>query len=76
MPRINAHGLAFKYEQQGAGEPLVLIPYLATDHAPGCSLEVFDSPHPAGQWVPSGENLGHQHCKPLAQKARPTQICM
>jgi hypothetical protein len=24
------------------------------------SLEVFDLPHPAGQWVPSGENLGHQ----------------
>jgi hypothetical protein len=23
-------------------------------------LEVFDLPHPAGQWVPSGENLGHQ----------------
>jgi hypothetical protein len=24
------------------------------------SLEVFDLAHPAGQWVPSGENLGHQ----------------
>src|SRR5215475_12343248 len=23
-------------------------------------LEVFDLPHPAGQWVPSRENLGHQ----------------
>ena len=23
-------------------------------------LEVFDLRHPAGQWVPSGENLGHQ----------------
>ena len=23
------------------------------------SLEVFDLPHPAGQWVPSGINLGH-----------------
>jgi len=23
------------------------------------SLEVFDLAHPAGQWVPSGENLGH-----------------
>jgi hypothetical protein len=23
-------------------------------------LEVFDLPHPAGQWVPSGEILGHQ----------------
>jgi hypothetical protein len=25
------------------------------------SLEVVDLAHPAGQWVPSGENLGHQH---------------
>ena len=24
------------------------------------SLEVFDLAHPAGQWVPSGTNLGHQ----------------
>jgi 3-oxoadipate enol-lactonase len=33
MPRIDANGLAINYEQQGAGEPLVLIPYLAADHA-------------------------------------------
>jgi hypothetical protein len=25
----------------------------------GGSLKVFDLAHPAGQWVPSGENLGH-----------------
>ena len=23
------------------------------------SLEILDLPHPAGQWVPSGTNLGH-----------------
>jgi len=33
MPRINASGLAINYEQQGAGDPLLLIPYLAADHA-------------------------------------------
>jgi pimeloyl-ACP methyl ester carboxylesterase len=33
MPRISANGLAINYDQQGAGEPLVLIPYLAADHA-------------------------------------------
>jgi pimeloyl-ACP methyl ester carboxylesterase len=33
MPRIDAGGLAIHYEQQGAGEPLLLIPYLAADHA-------------------------------------------
>ena len=27
------------------------------------SLEVFDLAHPAGQWVPSGTNLGHQISK-------------
>jgi 3-oxoadipate enol-lactonase len=33
MPRINANGLAINYDLQGAGEPLILIPYLAADHA-------------------------------------------
>jgi pimeloyl-ACP methyl ester carboxylesterase len=33
MPRIDANGLAINYDQQGAGEPLLLIPYLAADHA-------------------------------------------
>jgi pimeloyl-ACP methyl ester carboxylesterase len=33
MPRINANGMTINYDQQGAGEPLVLIPYLAADHA-------------------------------------------
>jgi pimeloyl-ACP methyl ester carboxylesterase len=33
MPRISTNGIAINYDQQGAGEPLVLIPYLAADHA-------------------------------------------
>ena len=33
MPRIDANGLAINYDQQGTGEPLLLIPYLAADHA-------------------------------------------
>jgi pimeloyl-ACP methyl ester carboxylesterase len=33
MPKINANGLTMNYDQQGSGEPLVLIPYLAADHA-------------------------------------------
>jgi len=33
MPRIRAGHIAMNYEQQGSGEPLVLIPYLAADHA-------------------------------------------
>lgn len=33
MPKIRANGVTINYEQQGSGEPLVLIPYLAADHA-------------------------------------------
>lgn len=32
MPDIHANGLSMHYAQQGAGEPLLLIPYLAADH--------------------------------------------
>ena len=30
---MNVNGISLNYEQQGAGEPLILIPYLAADHA-------------------------------------------
>jgi hypothetical protein len=33
MPTVTVNGLAVNYDQQGTGEPLVLIPYLAADHA-------------------------------------------
>ena len=33
MPKVNANKLAINYDQQGSGEPLILIPYLAADHA-------------------------------------------
>jgi 3-oxoadipate enol-lactonase len=33
MPVVRAGKLALHYEQQGAGKPLLLIPYLAADHA-------------------------------------------
>jgi pimeloyl-ACP methyl ester carboxylesterase len=33
MPRLRAGDITLNYEQQGSGEPLVLIPYLAADHA-------------------------------------------
>jgi hypothetical protein len=33
MPKVKANGITMNYEQQGAGEPLVLIPYLAADNA-------------------------------------------
>lgn len=33
MPKVNANGIEIYYEQQGEGEPLILIPYLAADNA-------------------------------------------
>ena len=33
MPRIKVNGITMNYEQQGSGEPLILIPYLAADNA-------------------------------------------
>src|ERR1700739_2482590 len=33
MPKITANNITMNYEQQGTGEPLILIPYLAADHA-------------------------------------------
>ena len=33
MPKVKANNITMNYDQQGTGEPLILIPYLATDHA-------------------------------------------
>ncbi len=33
MPKVRANNITMNYDQQGTGEPLVLIPYLAADHA-------------------------------------------
>jgi len=33
MPKIKVNDITMNYEQQGSGEPLILIPYLAADHA-------------------------------------------
>jgi pimeloyl-ACP methyl ester carboxylesterase len=33
MPKVKANNLTLNYEQQGAGDPLILIPYLSADHA-------------------------------------------
>ena len=33
MPKIQAGNITMNYDQQGGGEPLVLIPYLAADYA-------------------------------------------
>jgi len=33
MPKVEANGISIYYEQQGSGEPLILIPYLTADNA-------------------------------------------
>src|SRR5215475_6087121 len=33
MPTVSANGIEINYEVTGAGEPIVLIPYLAADQA-------------------------------------------
>ncbi|HTT40074.1 MAG TPA: alpha/beta hydrolase [Burkholderiales bacterium] len=33
MPKVRAGNITMNYDQQGSGEPLVLIPYLAADYA-------------------------------------------
>src|SRR5215472_14604650 len=33
MPKVKANNITMNYDQQGTGEPLILIPYLTSDHA-------------------------------------------
>src|ERR1041385_5551574 len=33
MPKVRVRNITMHYEEQGSGEPLILIPYLAADHA-------------------------------------------
>lgn len=33
MPKVKANNITINYEQQGNGDPLILIPYLSADHA-------------------------------------------
>ena len=33
MPKVKANNITMNYDQQGTGEPLILIPYTAADHA-------------------------------------------
>ena len=31
MPKVKANGITLNYEQQGSGDPLILIPYLSAE---------------------------------------------
>ena len=33
MPKVKVNGFTMNYDQQGSGEPLILIPFLSADHA-------------------------------------------
>ena len=43
MPRVKVSDVTVNYEQQGTGEPLIFIPYLAADHANATELHDFTS---------------------------------
>jgi hypothetical protein len=32
MPKVKANNITMNYEQQGAGDPLILIPFLTADN--------------------------------------------
>src|ERR1044072_4949072 len=32
MPKVKANNITINYEQQGSGEPLILLPYLSADN--------------------------------------------
>jgi pimeloyl-ACP methyl ester carboxylesterase len=33
MPKVKANNITMNYDQQGSGEPLLLLPFLSADHA-------------------------------------------
>jgi pimeloyl-ACP methyl ester carboxylesterase len=33
MPKVKANDITMNYDQQGTGDPLILLPYLTADHA-------------------------------------------
>src|SRR5215831_17308706 len=33
MPKVKADKITMNYDQQGSGEPLILVPFLTADHA-------------------------------------------
>jgi pimeloyl-ACP methyl ester carboxylesterase len=47
MPKVEANNITINYDQQGTGEPLILIPYLAADHA----CYAFQAPDYAGRFT-------------------------
>jgi pimeloyl-ACP methyl ester carboxylesterase len=62
MPKVKANGLTMNYDQQGAGEPLVLIPYIAADHA----CYAFRSPS-----TPTTSPASHRTCvEPAGRTSR------
>ena len=75
MPKATANNITMNYDQQGTGEPLVLIPYLAADHA--CyAFQVPDTPgtSPAFPSI-SGELVNRTSRKaPIRRSCLPTML--
>jgi hypothetical protein len=63
MPKVKANNITIHYEQQGTGEPIILIPFLTAAHARYAfqvaeyakhftciSLDLTISPRSSGRW--------------------------
>jgi len=55
------HGLSRRVDREVFQPRSLLTSWLGIwNSTSGCAPETIDLTHPAGQWVPSRENLGHQ----------------
>ena len=75
MPEVTADKITMNYDQQGTGEPLILIPYLAADHA--CyAFQVPDTPgaSPPFPWT-CGERANRTNRRaPTRRRCLPTML--
>ena len=62
MPKVRVNNITMNYDQQGTGEPLILIPYLAADHA----CDVFQVPEYARHFTCIGRIAGDIRPQPAS----------
>src|SRR5262245_42178990 len=70
MPKIKANNITINYEQQGSGEPLLLIPYLAADNA----CYAFQVPEYAKHFTCLTLDIGGPGDSDKRKPAHPTEL--
>ena len=91
MPKVKSNNITMNYDQQGTGEPLILIPYLAADHA--CyAFQVAEyarhftcisvdlrgtgeSDKPEGEYSTASPTMLPHSCTPWASPRRVSRAC-